>query len=174
VVLTLASSIRARRKVLIRYATPGREESDRTVAAYGIVFHFARWYVVGHDDRSGEIRTFRIDRILRAEMRRERAMIPEGFDAPDHVARSIAQIPWGQEIEVVFDTTIEEARQRIPRTVGDPKETEGGVLLRIRSDDLDAAARWLAVFGWRFTVRKPAEFKASVRKVAEMLAAAAE
>src|SRR5919109_3513293 len=122
VVLTLASSIRARRKVLIRYATPGREESDRTVAAYGIVFHFARWYVV----------------------------------------------------EVVFDTTIQEARQRIPRTVGDPQETEGGVLLRIRSDDLDAAARWLAVFGWRFTVRKPAEFKVSVRKVAELLAAAAE
>src|SRR5918995_5866310 len=173
VVLTLASSIRARRKVLIRYATPGREESDRTVAAYGIVFHFARWYVVGHDDRSGEIRTFRIDRIVRAEMRRERAGVPEGFDAPDHVARAIAQMPWGQEIEVVFDTTIEEATQRIPRTVGDPQETEEGVLLRIRSDDLDAAARWLAVFGWRFTVRKPAEFKASVRKVSEMLAAAA-
>jgi predicted DNA-binding transcriptional regulator YafY len=173
VVLTLASAIRARRKVLIRYATPGREESDRTVAPYGIVFHFARWYLAAHDDRSGEVRTFRIDRIVRAEMRRERAVIPEGFDAPDHVARSIAQIPWGWEIEVVFDTTIDEARRRIPRTVGDPEETEGGVLLRLRSDDLDATARWLAVFGWPFTVRKPEELRASVGRVAETLAAAA-
>ena len=173
VVLTLASSIRARRKVLIRYATPGREESDRTVAAYGIVFHFARWYVVGHDDRSGEIRTFRIDRIVRAEMRRERAVVPKGFDAPDHVARSIAQIPWGHEIEVVFDTTIEEARRRIPRTVGDPEETVGGVLLRIHSDDLDSTARWLALFGWRFTVRRPEELRLSLRKVAQTMAAAA-
>jgi predicted DNA-binding transcriptional regulator YafY len=173
VVLTLASAIRARRKVLIRYATPGRDESDRTVAPYGIVFHFARWYLAAHDDRSSEVRTFRLDRIVRAETQRERMVIPEGFDAADHIARSIAQIPWGQEIEVVFDTTIEEARRRIPRTVGDPQETEDGVLLRIRSDDLDGAARWLAVFGWRFTVRKPDEFRASVRKVADMLAAAA-
>jgi hypothetical protein len=30
------------------------------------------------------------------------------------------------------------------------------------------------VFGWRFTVRRPAEFKASVRKVADILAAAAD
>jgi predicted DNA-binding transcriptional regulator YafY len=130
--------------------------------------------VVGHDDRSGEIRTFRIDRIIRAEMRRERAVVPEGFDAPDHVARSIAKIPWGHEIEVVIDTTIEDARRRIPRTVGDPEEIDEGVLLRVRSDDLDATARWLAMFGWRFTIRKPAEFKVSVRKVAEMLAAAAD
>ena len=174
VVLTLASAIRARRKVLIRYATPGREESDRTVAAYGIVFHFGRWYLAAHDGRSGEIRTFRIDRVVHAEMRRERAVIPEGFDAADHVARSIARIPWGHEIEVVFDTTIEEARRRIPRTAGDPEETDGGVLLRIRSDDLDSTARWLALFGWRFTVRRPEELRPSLRRVAQTLAAAAD
>ena len=173
VVLMLAAAIRARRKVLIRYATPGREQTERTIAPYGIVFHFARWYLVGDDDRSGEVRTFRIDRIVSGEMQRERAVIPDGFDAPDHVARSMAKIPWGHEIEVVFDTTIEEARRRIPRTVGDPEETDDGVLLRMRSDDLDATARWLAVFGWPFTVRTPPEFRTSVRKVAEMLAAAA-
>jgi predicted DNA-binding transcriptional regulator YafY len=173
VVLTLAGAIRAKRRALIRYATPGREEKDRTVAPYGIVFHFGRWYLAAHDDRSGEVRTFRIDRVLRAEMRRERASIPEGFDAADHVARSIAQVPWGWDIEVLLETTIEEARRRIPRTVGDPEEAEGGVLLRVRSDDLDAAARWLALFGWRFTVRRPDELRASVRKVAETMAAAA-
>jgi predicted DNA-binding transcriptional regulator YafY len=174
VVLTLAAAIRARRKVLIRYATPGRDESERTVAPYGIVFHFGRWYLAAHDDRSGEVRTFRIDRILRAESRRDRAVIPDGFDAPDHVERSIAQIPWGWEVEVVLDTTLEEATRRVPRTVGEPEETDGGVLLKVQSDDLDGAVRWLALLGWRFTVRKPEELRASARKVAETMAAAAE
>lgn len=173
VVLTLAAAIRARRRVRIRYATPGREETERTVAPYGLVFHGGRWYLAAHDDRSGEVRTFRVDRVRSAEARRERASVPGGFDAADHVARSIARIPWGWEIEVVFDTTLEAARRRIPRTVGEPEETEGGVLLRARSDDLDSAARMLASFGWSFAVRRPEELRASIRKLASELEAAA-
>lgn len=173
VVLTLAAAIRTNRRVRIRYATPGREVTERTVAPYGLVFHSGRWYLAAHDDRSNEVRTFRVDRVRSAEPRPERAVVPEGFDAADHVARSIASAPWGWEIEVVFETTLEEARRRIPRTIGDPAEIEGGVLLRAQSDDLDAAARELARLGWPFTVRRPPELRASVRKLAAMLQASA-
>ncbi|WP_371812808.1 WYL domain-containing protein [Saccharopolyspora sp. ASAGF58] len=34
-----------------------------------MVFHSGRWYVTGHDHRSGEARTFRVDRIGSAELR---------------------------------------------------------------------------------------------------------
>lgn len=173
VVLTLAAAIRSKRRTSIRYNTPGREETERTVAPYGLVFHGGRWYLAADDDRSGEIRTFRVDRVRSAELRPERSTIPEGFDAADHVARSFARVPWGWEIEVVFDTTLEEARRRIPRTVGEPEETEGGVLLRAQSDDLDFAARMLASLGWPFTVRRPEELRQSLRRVAETVAAAA-
>lgn len=173
VVLALAAAIRSRRRVWIRYATPGREETERSVAPYGLVFHGGRWYLAGHDDRSDEVRTFRVDRVRSAEPRRERASIPEGFDAADHVARSMARIPWGFEIEVVLETTLEEARRRIPRTVGDPQEIEGGILLRAQTDDLDAAARMLASLPWPFSVRRPEELRDSLRRVAVKLAAAA-
>lgn len=173
VVLTLAQAIRAKRRVRIRYDTPGRGDSERTVAPYGQVFHSGRWYLAAHDDRSGEIRTFRVDRVRSAEVRPERAAVPEGFDAADHVARSLAGVPWGQEIEVVLETTLEEARRRIPRTIGDPEEIEGGVLLRAQSDDLDAAAQALAGLGWRFTVRRPPELRAAVRRLAATLRASA-
>jgi WYL domain len=39
-------------------ATPGRDETDRVVAPYGLVFHAANWYLAADDERSGEIRTF--------------------------------------------------------------------------------------------------------------------
>ena len=90
VVLTLAAAIRRKRRALIRYATPGREETDRIVAPYGLVFHAAKWYLAADDERSGEIRTFRVDRVRSAELRPERASPPEGFDAVEHVERSIA------------------------------------------------------------------------------------
>ncbi len=173
VVLTLASAIRSRRAVRIRYATPGREETDRTVGPYGLVFHSGRWYLSGHDDRSGEVRTFRVDRIRTATARRERVSIPDGFDAADHVARSIAQVPWGWEIEVELSTTLEEATRRIPRIVGTPEEVDGAVFLRARSDDLDQAAHMLASLPWPFTVRRPGELRESLRKVAGTLMTAA-
>jgi hypothetical protein len=47
------------------------------------------------------------------------------------------------------------------------------VLLRAHSDDFDAAARMLASLGWPFTVRKPAELRASLRQVADVVPAAA-
>jgi len=173
VVLTLATAIRAKRRVAIRYATPGREETDRTVAPYGLVFHGGRWYLAAHDDRSGEVRTFRVDRVRSAEARREHSAIPEGFDAADHVARSIARIPWGREIEVELKTTLEEATQRIPKMVGTPEEIDGVVLLRAQTDDLDAAARMLATLPWPFAVRRPDELRTSLRTVAQALVAVA-
>jgi len=169
----LAAAIRAKRSVAVRYATPGREETERTVAPYGLVFHGGRWYLAAHDDRSGEVRTFRVDRVRSAEARRERVVIPEGFDAADHVARSIARIPWGYEIEVELKTTLEEATGRIPRTVGTPEMVDGMVLLRARTDDLDAAARMLATLPWPFAVRRPDELRASLKGVAQMLVKAA-
>jgi predicted DNA-binding transcriptional regulator YafY len=173
VVLTLATAIRRKRRVEIRYATPGRDESDRVVAPYGLVFRAGRWYLAAHDDRSDEIRTFRVDRVRSAEPRSERATPPEGFDAVEHVERSIAATPWGWRLEIVFETTLEEASRRIPRWIGEPEEIEEGVLLRAHSDDLDAAARMLASLGWPFTVRKPAELRTALRKVADLVSAAA-
>jgi predicted DNA-binding transcriptional regulator YafY len=169
VTLTLAHAIRTRRRVRIRYATPGRAERDRVVGPYGLVFHSGRWYLAAHDDHSGEVRTFRVDRVLEADVRPDPVTVPEGFDAADHVARSIAGAPWGTEIEVVFRTTLEEARWRIPRTIGEPEQVEEGVLLRARTDDLDAAAREIARLGWPFAVRRPPELRAAVRRLADAL-----
>src|SRR5215207_4240629 len=173
VLLTLATAIRRKRRALIRYATPGRQETDRIVAPYGLVFHAAKWYLAADDERSGEIRSFRVDRVRSAELRPERASPSEGFDAVEHVERSIAATPWGWRLEIVFDTTLEEARRRIPRWVGDPEQLEEGVLLRAHADDLDAAARMLASLGWPFTVREPDELRESLRKVADIISGAA-
>jgi len=169
VALAIAHAIRTGRRVRIRYATPDRRERDRVVAPYGMVFHSGRWYLAAHDDPSGEVRTFRVDRVRTAEIRSETFTVPDDFDAAEHVARSIAGAPWGTEIEVVFQTTLEEARRRIPRTIGEPEQVAGGVLLRAQTDDLDVAAREIARLGWPFTVRRPPELRDAVRRLGASL-----
>ncbi|MGO8885204.1 MAG: WYL domain-containing protein [Streptosporangiaceae bacterium] len=48
--------------------------------AYGIVGHSGRWYVAGADSASGEVRTFRLDRIETATVLPGSFEIPAGFD----------------------------------------------------------------------------------------------
>jgi hypothetical protein len=57
--------------------------------------------------------------------------------------------------------------------VGEPQEIDGAIVLRARSDDLDAAARALASLPWPFHVRRPEELRGSLRKISAMLAASA-
>jgi predicted DNA-binding transcriptional regulator YafY len=77
--LTLSTAAQQRRRVWVRYRGWEGAERDREVDPYGVVFHFGRWYLVGFDHRSGEIRDFRIDRVLEVVPRDEAFQRP-----PDH------------------------------------------------------------------------------------------
>jgi hypothetical protein len=62
-----------------------RRRSERTVHPYGIVAHSGRWFVIGADSASGEVRTFRLDRIETAKV------LPGSFEVPvDALARRLA------------------------------------------------------------------------------------
>lgn len=173
IVLTLAEAVRLRRRVRARYRSWRGEEAERELDPYGLVFHAGRWYLAGHDHGRGEVRTFRVDRVLAAELRPESAPVPVGFDAVEYVARSLARVPWAWEVEVLLETTLTEARQRIPATVGELAETESGVLLRARAERLDGMARMLASLGWPFVIRRPDQLRGAVRELAGTLVALA-
>ncbi|RFS82552.1 YafY family transcriptional regulator [Actinomadura spongiicola] len=168
-VLTLAAAARERRRVRLRYRSWRGTETGRDLDSYGLVFHSGRWYVTGHDHRSGEIRTFRVDRVVSAEPGAVRYEIPDGVDAVQHVTRSLARVPWTHEVEVVLETTLAEARRRIPATVATLTEDGGGVVMTARAERLDGMARMLAGLGFPFAVRRPDELRGHVRDLARTL-----
>lgn len=173
--MTLADAARAGRRLRVRYASRAGAESERELDPYGVVFHAGRWYVAALDSASGEVRTFRVDRVLAAEPLGEAPPPPSGFDAVEHVARSLARVPWAHEVEVVLGASLEEARARIPAHVAELEGTDdGSVLLRARAERLDGMAQMLAGIGFPFAVRRPAELRDAVRALAARLAADAE
>ena len=171
---TLGTAAQRSRRVWLRYRSWRGEESERLVDPYGLVFHRGRWYLAGHDHRRGGVRVFRVDRVLVAEVREEPFERPDGFDPVAHVQRSLAGVPWGWEVEVVLETTLAEARQRVPSTVAVLAEGDGGVVLRAQASDLGAAARSLVALGWRFTVRRPPELRDALRRLAVEIASLAD
>jgi predicted DNA-binding transcriptional regulator YafY len=125
--------------------------------------------VTGLDHASGEVRTFRLDRILAAEPGTAGFDVPDQFDPVEQVADALARAPWTWDVQVLLAVPIEEARRRLPPGVATLAEAEGGVLLRARAERLDGMARMLAGLGWPFTIVAPDELRAEVLALAGRL-----
>ena len=64
----LAEAAAVGSELAIRYYTPARDEiTERLIVPRHVFVETGNWYVLADDDRSGERRTFRIDRIESAE-----------------------------------------------------------------------------------------------------------
>ncbi|GAA0851786.1 WYL domain-containing protein [Streptosporangium amethystogenes subsp. fukuiense] len=172
--LALADTARRRVTVRLAYRSWRGDASTRDLDPYGIVFHSGRWYVAGLDHGSGEIRTFRVDRVAGAERTERRFPGPDDFDPVAHVVGSLSAVPYRHEVRVLLEATLEEAAARIPAATATLAETSAGVLLTTRAERLDGMAQMLAGLGWPFTVVAPAELRDEVRALAARLLASAD
>ncbi|MCC4317650.1 helix-turn-helix transcriptional regulator [Streptomyces malaysiensis] len=114
VLLMLAEAARNRRPVAIGYTAWKGRRSERTVHPYGIVAHSGRWYVTGADSDSGEVRTFRLDRIETATALPGSFDVPEGFDPAGRVLSGLAGVPYLHEVSLRVQGTVEQVRHRLP------------------------------------------------------------
>jgi len=170
-VLLLAEAIRRGRRVGATYRSFEGDETKRELSPYGLVVHAGRWYLAAYDDTRSALRTFRVDRIRGAAMRDALAHpAPTGFDALEHVSRSLAQVPWPWELDVLLELPLDDARRRVPGTLAELSEENGGTALRMRVSSLDWAASLLAGLGCPFRVRGPDELRTSVAALSERLA----
>jgi predicted DNA-binding transcriptional regulator YafY len=170
--LTLGAATRGGRRLHLTYRSggPAQRVSHREVDPYGLVFHRGRWYLVAHDHRSAEIRSFRLDRVVTVAETGATFEAPPGFDAVAHVTRQWAGLPWQWEVEVVIEAELAEVRRRVPAVVADLAETPGGVRLSCRAQSLPGMAQLLAGLGWPFTIVRPDELRTALAEHATRLA----
>jgi predicted DNA-binding transcriptional regulator YafY len=174
VALALADAIRRERRVRFAYRSFSGAPSVREVSPYGLVVHAGRWYLAAHDHVREDLRTFRVDRATGVVVARDAARPPaDGFDAVGHVSLSLARVPWTWEVEVLLGISLEEAAMRLPRTLAELAPADDRTLLRMRVDSLDWMAGVLAGLDCDFEIHAPAELGASVRALADRLAACA-
>lgn len=92
-------SVAERKRITISYRSKD-SVSVRTVAPYGLTHRRGRWYLVGHDHKSGQIRSFRLDRV-------------EGTIHQDHPSRP------GPEFAVPEDFNLQGYMERPPFVQGE-------------------------------------------------------
>lgn len=166
IVLDLSAAIRQGRQVWMRYRTGEGEERERTCDPYGLVYHGGRCYLVGWCHLRQEVRVFRADRVLHAELRQERFTPPTGFDCVRQVLHSLASVPYAWAVEVLLETTLWDVRRRISPTLAMVEETPEGVVLRAQAESLRWMAGLLISMECPFIVRRPPELDAVLRDIA--------
>ncbi len=172
-VLTLSMAVQRRRRVQMRYRSH-REETERGVDPYGLVLHWNHWYLAGWCHLRHAVRVFRVDRIMSAVVEEATFERPEAFDSLQFVLESLATAPHGFAVEALLKTTLEEARWKIPPGSAVLEETDGGVLMRARVEQLDRMARWLLALGCPFVIHRPQELREALRALAAEATALAE
>lgn len=163
-----SQGIHARKQVHITYQK-GEAGSQRTVDPYGLVVHDSMTYLVGYCHLREGIRIFRLDRIDDARLLSSPFTPPSDFDPLNYLIDSFAAMPDRWMVEVILDTTLEQALRVIPRGMGVLIAEPAGVLLRTGSNDIDWLARYLVGTGFPMTIIQPPELRTAFERLAASL-----
>ncbi|MFN8594735.1 MAG: YafY family protein [Anaerolineae bacterium] len=171
--VTMSTAAQQQRRVQLRYRSSQNDETEREFDPYGLAYRQGRWYVVGHCHLRHGLRSFRLDRIVQADLTETRFERPPHFDALVHVVQSIATLPRQFNFAVVLKADLVSAQSEIVEVLGVLVPHADGVLLRGSTDNLDWLARQLARFPFEFTVLEPEGLRAAVRqRAAELMKSA--
>jgi predicted DNA-binding transcriptional regulator YafY len=171
--LSFAEAARGRHPVAFRYEDRNGRRSQRTMLPFGIVAHSGRWYVTGTDSLSGEVRTFRLDRITFP------TVLPQTFDVPavdavEAVQRALAAAPWTHQVSVVVQGAADVVAPRIPSGIATLEPISAtSVRVRFRAERLEWVPGMLARLELPFVVEGPPALREVVASVAARFMAAA-
>jgi predicted DNA-binding transcriptional regulator YafY len=172
-IMRISAAAQQQQRVLLRYQS-GDHETVRSFDPYGLVYHWDRWYAVGWCHLREDVRVFRLDRMRDATLEEATFNRLQDFDSLAYVLDTLAAAPWSWSVEVLLETTLDDARRRIPPGSAIIKQEAGGVLVQLRVDRLDWMARTLMLMECPFIVRQPPELRDALRQLAAEAAAMAE
>src|SRR5206468_774710 len=138
---------------------------QRDVDPYALVFRSGNWYLVGRDRTRGELRSFRLSRLLSAVKEiGPGSPPPEGFDA----ARQLEAGPWGlgrpaSTARIAFSPKV--AWWAVGSTPGTQvlrTRRDGWLEVEVPASETDTFVSWVLSFGEDARVVAPASIRDQV------------
>lgn len=171
-VVTMCIATQQCRCVEMVYRPWHGEETKRVVDPYGVVCRSGFWYTVGYCHLRQDIRVFRLDRVIGVELCKEDEtfVAPNNFDCLAHVTRSIATMPMTWSIDVLLETTLEEAQRAISPALATLEQEEHGVAMRCYVDHVEWFANVLVGLRFPYIVRHPPELREALQCLSGQIA----
>ena len=167
--VALSSAALAQQRIYLHYRAQDGRDSEREFDPYGLVLWDGCWYALGMCHLRGDMRSFRLDRIVRTAPRAERFVRPPGFDALDYLRRSFKSMPRAHLVEVLLRTDLETASALFFHDTVLFEQTADGVLMRTATDHIDWFAGHLARISCEFKVLAPPALRDGMARLAQRL-----
>jgi len=167
VVVVISTAVQESRRVWMRYRAFEKDETERELDPYGLVYRGGFWYTVGYCHLRQDLRTFRLDRVIEVRLLDSTFQPPAEFDSLEEVERAIARTPGTWHIDVLLDTTMDEARRYVDRDIANLEQEADGISLRFWVQSLDWCAHSLMGLPFPFTIREPDELRDALRRLAD-------
>jgi predicted DNA-binding transcriptional regulator YafY len=153
--------------VRIRYQAREGEDSERTIAPYGVVLHAGQWYIPAYCNLREDIRVFRLDRIIAASPTKQHFTRPADFDSRAYIIESLGRIVGEYSFEILFDAPLSTVQEIIPPTLGILEASGDKTFLRCTADDPFWMARLLVRMEVPFTILESDELREALRALAD-------
>jgi predicted DNA-binding transcriptional regulator YafY len=176
VLQTVALSWAAQKAVRIWYPGANHEVKPRLIEPYflepSLIGHSS--YVVARDRGLGEMRTFKLERITRAEQSSEIYQIPSEFDVNRYLAGAWGIFHSGEPVEVRL-RFYPPAAARVRESIWHPSQQlregpKGSVDMAVTVTGTVEITPWILGWGDAVEVLAPADLRARIAGVAQKLA----
>jgi predicted DNA-binding transcriptional regulator YafY len=167
----LNDAVVRRRTVSIRYRTGGTgAPSPRDLDPYRVWYRNGALYVVGHDHKTGEVRTFAVDRIRAIDPTRRRFEVPADFDFDAYLGASFGVIAEpASRVRIRFDPRwaayVDERAWHPSQRI--EAQADGGLVLEMQVGGLADLRTWVLSFGAGAEVLEPEALRAEVTRELE-------
>jgi proteasome accessory factor B len=169
----VADALARRRAVRFRYRPSQGKPGPREVDPYSLVFRGGNWYLVGLDRARGEVRSFRLSRLISPVKEIGGASAPpEGFDA----AGLLESGPWGlgrpaARARIGFSPKVAWwAVRDVPGAQVLKTRSDGWVEVDVPASQSDSFVSWILSFGPDARVYSPRPIRDQVVARLEALA----
>ncbi len=169
VIHTLRRCIGNRHCVKIIYKGFNQQETERLIDPYALALQWGLWYLVGYCHLRKELRTFRVDRISKAEAQEGCFTPPRDFSVREHLDRTMRFEP---VFRVVVNLSAEVApgvRERHGHWMQITDHEDGSCTARFAVTTLDWVTGWALSLGPHARVTEPADLVARGCDMAERL-----
>ncbi len=170
----LSGAAQMRLRVHMQYASATNELTERDFDPYALAYQNGSWYVLGMCHLRQDLRSFRLDRVLRVQILDKNFKRPDDFDAVAHLNFSIATMPRAFAIEVLLKSDLKTIKEEMFEWLGILEAGDDGVILYSQAGDLRWYARELARLPFPFEIRHPPELVTALQECAMHLLAMAQ